>query len=89
MPHSIQEERLRWVLPIIRKELRIIEAAKVCPCGKRSLERWVAAYRKGGAETLVPRSTRPKTQPGETSIQMKEQIIGLRKQTKLCARKLA
>jgi len=42
---TIKEERLRWVLPIVKKEIKLVEAAKVCPYGKRSLERWLAVYR--------------------------------------------
>ncbi len=89
MVTTIQEERLRWVIPIVTKEVNLCEVAKVCPHGKRSLERWVAAYRKGGSEALIPRSTRPKTEPGETPIHMKERVISLRKKTGLCAKKLA
>lgn len=89
MATTIQEERLRWVLPIVTKEVNLCEVAKICPHGKRSLERWVAAYRKGGSEALIPHSTRPKTEPGETPIHMKERVISLRKKTGLCAKKLA
>lgn len=88
MPTTIQEERLRWVLPIAQSELKLRDAIKVCPHSERSLKRWVAAYRKHGDLGLIPRSTRPKTQPNETSIQLKEKIIALRKKTKLCAKKL-
>ncbi|MEX0931644.1 MAG: hypothetical protein WDZ88_02750 [Candidatus Paceibacterota bacterium] len=48
MAKTIKEERLRWVLPIIKKEVRLCDVALVCPYGKRSLERWVAAYKKQG-----------------------------------------
>lgn len=89
MATTIQEERLRWVLPVVRQEMKLCEVAKVCPHGKRSLERWVAAYRKGGAKALVPRSTRPRTEPGETPIHIKEYVVALRKKTKLCAKKLS
>lgn len=75
-------------MPIVAEEVKLKDASKVCPHGKRSLERWVAAYKKGGEEALVPRSTRPRTQPEETSIMVKERVISLRKQTKLCAKKL-
>lgn len=88
MAKTIKEERLRWVLPIVKKEIRLVDVAKVCPYGKRSLERWVAAYKEGGEEALVPQSTRPKTQPNETPIAFKETVIALRKKTKLCAQKL-
>lgn len=81
-------ERYQWVLPIIEKRLTYNEALKVCPHGKRSLERWVAAYRAGGIEALAPTSTQPKTQPNETPIRVKEEVISLRKQTGLCALKL-
>lgn len=88
MAHTIKEERLRWVLPIVNKEIALKDAAKVCPYGKRSLERWVAAWKRGGAAALEPRSTRPKTSPRETSIRIKEEVIALRKKKKLCALKL-
>ena len=88
MAKTIKEERLRWVLPIAHQEIKLTDAAKVCPYGKRSLERWIATYRKGGEEALEPRSTARKTQQNETPIRVKEHIIALRKKTKKCALKL-
>jgi transposase InsO family protein len=88
MAKTIKEERLRWVLPIVKKEVKLVDAAKVCPYGKRSLERWTAAYRQGGETVLEPKSTARKTQQNETPIRIKEHIIELRKQTKKCALKL-
>ena len=88
MSQTIQEERLRWVLPIIRKEISLIDSSKACPYGKRTLERWVASYKVGGKKALIPHSTRPKTSPKETSIRIKEKVVALRKKTKLCAKKL-
>ena len=82
------EERLRWVLTIIRKEIRLEEVTKVFPGGKRTLERWVAKYKIGGEVELMPKSTRPLSQPNETPIRIKEHIIELRHKTKLCAKKL-
>lgn len=88
MATTIKEERLRWVLPIVHKEVKLVDAAKLCPHGKRSLERWVAAYKKGGDAALEPRSTEPKRYRIETAISLKERVISLRKKTRLCARKL-
>jgi transposase len=88
MATTIKEERLRWVLPIMHKEVRLVDVAKVCPYGKRSVERWVAAYKKGGAEALQPKSTEPKRYRIETPIGIKEQIIEIRKKTKKCALKI-
>ena len=88
MAQSIKAERLRWVLPIVRKEIKLVDAARVCPYSQRSLERWVATYRKDGESGLDPRSTEPQTQPHETPSHIKEQVIALRKKTKLCALKL-
>ena len=88
MAKTIKEERLRWVLPIARKEIKLVDAAKVCPYGKRTLERWIQTYKKGGEEDLEPRSTEPKTYRTETPIWLKEQIIGIRKKTKKCAKKI-
>jgi transposase InsO family protein len=88
MPQNILEERLRWVLPIVRKEIRLVDAAKVFPHGKRTLERWVAAYQRGGSEALEPKSTRPKTSPKETPIWLKERVVALRQERRCCALKL-
>lgn len=88
LPNNALEERLRWVLPIINKEIKLVEAAKVFTGGKRTLERWVAAYEKSGEAGLKPKSTKPRSQPNETPIRIKERIIELRNETKLCAKKL-
>ncbi len=88
MPQTIKEDRLRWVVPIVRKEIKLADAAKLFPHGKRTLERWVATYRKQGEAGLEPRSTARRTQENETPIRIKEYIIELRKKTKKCALKL-
>ena len=88
MTQTIKEERLRWVLPIVRGEMRLVDVAKVCPHSKRSLERWLSAYKRGGEDTLEPKVSIPKTSPNETPIWVKERVIAKRKKTKLCAQKL-
>jgi len=88
MAKTIKEERLRWVLPIINKEVRLVDAARVCPYSKRSLERWVVAYRERGEAGLEPKSTEPKTYRVETPIWLKERIVSVRKKTKKCALKI-
>lgn len=62
MVKTIKEERLRWVLSIARKEVKLVDVAKVCPHSKRSLERWVSAFKEKGEAGLEPKSTEPKTQ---------------------------
>lgn len=88
MAKTIKEERARWILPIIKKEMKLVDVAKVCPYGKRSLERWLANYKKYGAIGLEPKSTEPKRYRIETLISVKERIIEIRKQTKKCALKI-
>ena len=88
MPKNIKEERLRWVLPIYNKQIKLVDLAKVCPHSQRSLERWLSAYKQYGLAGLEPNSTRPKTNPRETPIHIKERIIELRRETKLGAQKL-
>jgi len=88
MPKTIKEERLRWVSPIAKKEIRLKDAVKVCPHSQRSLERWLSLYRQHGESGLEPKSTRPKTNPRETPIRIKERVIEMRKEKKLCALKL-
>lgn len=88
MAITIKEERLRWVLPVINNEMKLRDVAMVCPHGKRSLERWVAAYKKGGKAALEPRSTEPKTHSNETPIRVKERVIEVRRKTRKCALKI-
>jgi len=88
MAKNIKEERSRWIRPILDKEISIKNLVKVCPYSERSLKRWLKDFRVGGMEALEPKSTRPKTEPNETPIWIKERVITLRKETKLCAQKL-
>lgn len=68
--------------------LKLKDVIKIFPYSGRTLKRWLKEYRKHGEKGLVPKSTTPKTQPNETSIRVKERVIELRRQTKLCALKL-
>jgi len=88
MAKTIQEERWRWIKPIITKEMKLVDVARVCPHSVRSLKRWKKAYQEAGMKGLIPKSTKPKTHPNETSIRVKERIIEHRKKTKLCALKI-
>jgi len=88
LPKDALTERLRWVKPIVNKEVKLKDAALLFPQGKRTLERWVSRYKEFGEEGLIPRSTRPRTCPNETPIRIKERVIELRKQTKLCSLKM-
>ena len=88
MAKTIKEERLRWIKPIAEKNIKLVDVARICPHSKRSLERWLAEYKRNGEDGLEPKSTEPKTQPNETPIRIKELIIEIRKQTKKCALKI-
>ncbi len=37
MAKTIKEERLRWVLPIVKQEVKLKDVAKVCLRGKRGI----------------------------------------------------
>lgn len=89
IPQNALEERWRWVKPIaFDKEIRLKDAVKVFPYSQRTLERWVADYKKYGKLGLLPQSTRPKSQPHETPIRIKETILEARRSNRLCAKKL-
>lgn len=88
MAKTIKEERLRWILPIVKREIKLRVVAKVCPYGQRSLERWLASYKRNGETGLEPKSTEPKTQKDETPIHIKERVREIRKKTKKCALKI-
>ena len=88
MPESIEEEKLRWIKPILAKEITIKKMAKFSTFSERTLKYWLSRYRQAGKAGLANKSTKPKHQPNELPIRTKERIIELRKRTKLCARKL-
>jgi transposase InsO family protein len=88
MVQTIQEERWRWLKPVINKEMKLVDVARICPHSERSLKRWKKAYEQFGMEGLIPKSTEPKTSPKETSIRLKELVIEKRHETKLCAKKI-
>lgn len=87
MPTNIQEERLRWV-KMVEGGTKLKDVIKIFPNSGRTLKRWLKEYRNKGKIGLMPKSTRPKTNPKESKIQIKEKVISLRKKTKLCALKL-
>jgi transposase InsO family protein len=88
MAKTIKEERLKWILPVVKKKVRIRDVARVCPYSTRSLERWVATYKKYGEVGLEPKSTEPKRYRIETPIRIKERVVEIRKKTKKCALKI-
>lgn len=88
MPKNTQEERLRWVQMVENSDQKLKDIIRIFPHSGRTLKRWLKEYREKGDVGLIPKSTAPKTQPNETPIRIKERIIELRKQTKLCAKKL-
>ncbi len=88
MPNSTQEEKYRWIKPILDSQITIKNMAKVCPFSERALKYWLAAFRRYGLAGLQNQSSRPKTNPNETPIRIKERIIELRKKRSKCALKL-
>lgn len=88
MPKNIQEERLRWVNMVENGGLKLTEVIKIFPHSERTLKRWLKDYRDQGEIGLIPKSTRPKNHPKESPIKIKERVIELRRETKLCALKL-
>lgn len=88
MPKSTKEEKFRWIKPILDKEISIKDMAKVCPFSERALKYWLADFRENGINGLENKSRRPKTNPKETPIRIKERIIELRKEKNECALKI-
>lgn len=88
MPNSTQEEKYRWIKPILSAEISIKNMALVCPFSPRTLKYWLANYRRCGLTGLENKSRRPKSNPHDTPIRIKERVIELRRESKLCAKKL-
>src|SRR3990167_3047427 len=88
MPKSTKEEKFRWIKPILDKEISIKNMGRVCPFSERSLKYWLADYKESGMAELENKSRRPKSNPKETPIIIKERVIELREKTKKCALKM-
>jgi transposase InsO family protein len=89
IPKNTIEERWRWVKPIaFERTMKLKDVAKVFPYSQRTLERWVADYKKYGRLGLKPLSTRPKSHPNETPIRIKEKILEIRRDEHFCAKKI-
>jgi hypothetical protein len=41
MPKSTQEEKYRWIKPVIDGEITIKNMSKVCPFSERTLKYWL------------------------------------------------
>jgi len=67
---------------------KLKDVIKIFPNSGRTLKRWLKEYRTKGENGLIPKSTRPKTNPKESRIELKEKVVTLRKKTRLCALKL-
>jgi transposase InsO family protein len=88
MPNSTQEEKYRWIKPILDGEISIKNMSLVCPFSLRALKYWLANYQQYGLAGLENKSRKPKSNPHDTPIRIKERVIELRRESKLCAKKL-
>ena len=88
MPKTVVEERYRWIRPIINKEIRINQMIDFCPFSERTIKYWLSKYRKQGLNGLKDKTRRPKSNPKDTPIEIKERVFQLRKETDLSAIKL-
>lgn len=78
MPNNEQEERMRWISPILKGELSIEQVVKVCPFSERTIKYWLANYRERGLEGLKNKDRAPHSCPWETPEETRQKIIELR-----------
>ena len=67
------------VLSILHSELTPTQAAKQFGVSRKWIYQLLARYSTGGLEALEPRSRRPKTNPRALSLELRAQIIALRR----------
>jgi len=68
------------VLKVVAGQLSVTESAAEQGFSRRHLHRLLALYRQGGLDALEPRSRRPRTNPAQTSEEVRERVIALRGQ---------
>ncbi len=52
MPKNTQEEKYRWIKPILDKEVTVKQIIKICPFSERSIKYWLSNYKKYGIAGL-------------------------------------
>jgi transposase InsO family protein len=67
------------VLKVVADQLSVSAAAAEYGFSRRHLHRLLARYRQGGLEALEPRSRAPRSNPAQTSSQVRERVIELRR----------
>jgi len=78
MPNNEAEERLRWILPILKGEATIESALKFIPFSERAVKYWLANYRKYGMSGLKDESREPHSCPWATPQETKDKVLKLR-----------
>ena len=78
MPNNEAEERLRWILPILKGETTLGNALKFIPFSERTVKYWMANYRKYGISGLKDESRAPHSCPWTTPDDVKDKIIDLK-----------
>jgi transposase InsO family protein len=67
------------VLRIISKQLSVTEAAAEYGYSRQHVHRLLNRYREGGLDALDARSRRPKSNPTQTSPELRERIVEIRR----------
>ena len=78
LPRS-NSQRQVIVLSILHDGLSPTQAALRFGMSRRHIHRLLARYKIGGLEALEPRSRRPKTNPRALSLELRGEIIALRR----------
>jgi transposase InsO family protein len=68
------------VLKVVAGQLSVTESAAEQGFSRRHLHRLLALYHEGGLDALEPGSRRPRTNPAQTSEEVREWVIALRGQ---------
>lgn len=89
MPNNEIEERYRWIGPIVDGVLTIKQMVLICPFSERTLKYWLTRYRKQGLKGLESKSRKPRSFPNATCKEIKGKVIEMRRDTRLCARKIS
>src|ERR1019366_2141569 len=65
---------------VVLEHRSLRDAARTCGVSKSWVAELVRRYREGGAEALVAKSTRPKSNPRQMSLDVEDRVVALRKE---------
>ena len=75
----VMQERVKFIIEVLDSTYSMTELCSYYRISRKTGYKWLDRYRQGGIGTLDNRSRKPHSHPHETSHQVKESILAIKK----------